>query len=134
VTSNPFLRRLLGEDAAVDPAAVAEAPPEQTPQRPSAETPPASADPDVAPSTQELVQQWQKGDHMAVAARLMFTPASYKDFVDLCFIIGREGGLELGQLLDELADTEGVEPPQTPPQYADLLSRAAGADHEEEVL
>lgn len=71
---------------------------------------------------------------MAVAARLMFTQASYRDFVELCFIIGREGGLELGQLLDELADTESIEPPETPPQYADLLSRAAGADREEEVI
>lgn len=77
---------------------------------------------------------WQSGQRMGVAARLMFTQASYADFVDLVFTLGQEAGRELGQLLDELADTQGIEPPETPPQYQDLLQRVAGANEEEGVL
>lgn len=87
-----------------------------------------------APNTQELVQLWQRGDHMAVAARLMFTEASYADFVDLVFVIGQSAGRELGHLLDELADTEGMEPPETPPDYQDMLARIGNADRDEDVL
>lgn len=88
--------------------------------------PPANMAP--APTTQELIQQWQSGDHMAVAARLMFTEASYADFVDLCFAIGQEAGRELGHLLDELADTEGMEPPETPPEYQQALASVGGEE------
>ena len=88
----------------------------------------------AAPNQQELVRMWQSGDRMAVAARLMFTEASYVDFVDLIFQIGQEGGRELGQLLDELADTEGIEPPKTPPDYQDMLSHSGTADTDEEVI
>lgn len=92
-------------------------------------------EPDLsAPNVQELIQQWQRGERMGVAARLMFTQASYADFVDLAFALGHSAARELGQLLDELADTEGIEPPRTPPQYSDLLGRAAGAHEEEGVL
>jgi len=93
-----------------------------------------SVDPTAVPATQELVQMWQRGERMGVAARLMFTQASYADFVDLVFQLGQPAGRELGGLLDELADTEGIEPPQTPPQYSDLLNRVAGANEEEGVL
>lgn len=86
------------------------------------------------PNTQELVRMWQSGDHMAVAARLMFTEASYADFVDLIFAIGQSAGRELGYLLDELADTEGIEPPSTPPQYQDMMTHIATAGQEDEVL
>lgn len=71
---------------------------------------------------------------MAVAARLMYTEASYADFVDLCFNIGHEQARELGQLLDELADTEGMEPPETPPEYKSVLQRVATADTDEDVI
>jgi hypothetical protein len=71
---------------------------------------------------------------MAVAARLMFTEASYADFVDLVFVIGQSAGRELGHLLDELADTEGMEPPETPPDYQDMLAHIGNADRDEEVL
>lgn len=93
------------------------------------------AEPDATgatPTTQELIQQWKAGDHMAVAARLMFTEASYADFVDLCFVIGHSDARELGQLLDELADTEGMEPPETPPEYQQALASVGG--EEEGVL
>lgn len=107
-------------------------PPADEPQ--PEEAAPAAAPDQAAPSTQELVQMWQRGERMGVAARLMFTEASYADFVDLVFQIGHEAGRELGGLLDELAETEGIEPPETPPQYSDLLSRVAGANEEEGVL
>ena len=71
---------------------------------------------------------------MGVATALMFTEASYMDFVNLIFVIGREAGLELGQLLDELANNQEGQPPETPPQYHDLLQRVAGADNEEAVI
>ena len=137
-----YLRRLLGEaegqlqpertpSAQADAQDAAPETPEETSEETPVEAPPDSK---AAPHVQELVQQWQAGEHVGVAARLMFTEASYKDFVELIFIIGREGGLELGQLLDELADTERIEPPETPPQYNDLLRRVAGSGEEEGVL
>lgn len=79
---------------------------------------------------QQLAQQWQSGEHMGVATALMFTEASYKDFVDLVFIIGHEAGQELGMLLDELAETSGEQAPETPPQYSDLLDRVSGNEEE----
>jgi len=82
---------------------------------------------------QELIRQWQAGDHMAVAARLMFTEASYADFVDMLFAIGHEQGRLLGQMLDELADTEGIEPPTTPPEYQSALQHAGNAEEEDVI-
>jgi hypothetical protein len=139
VTSNPILKRLLGESAGVPPGP----PPAEQAQEP--EDPPRTQQPPApelrdqgvdiaAPNIGELLQLWQSGDHMAVAARLMYTEASYADFVDLCFNIGHEQARELGQLLDELADTEGMEPPNTPPEYKDVLQRVATADTEEDVI
>lgn len=107
---------------------------EPAPDDAAPEQPVAAPAESPAPSTQELVQMWQSGERMGVAARLMFTEASYADFVDLLFILGQKDGRELGQLLDELADTQGIEPPETPPQYQDLLQRVAGANEEEGVL
>ena len=136
VTKNPYLKRLLGEDAREQAGAELEAPPETAPPVDNAPEPeegdPAtdpSADPAaVTPSTQQLAKLWQSGDHMGVATSLMFTAASYRDFVNLVFIIGQEAGLELGQLLDELADTGNIQPPKTPPQYRDLLKHAIGGE------
>lgn len=136
MTTNPYLRRLLGE-AAEEEAAVEQETPQELLPPPADDTPEQPPDETVlkaAPTTQELVQQWQRGEHMGVAARLMFTEASYADFVDLVFILGHEAGRELGELLDELADTQGIEPPQTPPEYKSVLQRVAGADEEEGVL
>jgi hypothetical protein len=134
VTANQLLKRLLGEAAETSAATELDTPPELEP------SPEAEAAPDMAqqpstdaPTTQELVQQWRQGDHMAVAARLMFTEASYADFVDLVFAIGQAEGRELGQLLDELADTEGINPPETPPEYQQAL-QSAGSGEEEGVL
>ncbi len=67
---------------------------------------------------------------MAVAARLMFTEASYADFVDLIFTLGQDSGRELGHLLDELADTGSIEPPSAPPEYQDMLRRVGGGEEE----
>jgi len=137
VTANPYIKRLIGEGAEQEAGAELGAPAETLPptdEAPPEETAPAAAPDTSAPSTQELIQMWQSGERMGVAARLMFTQASYADFVDLVFQLGQEAGRELGGLLDELADTEGIEPPETPPQYSDLLNRVAGANEEEGVL
>lgn len=137
MTVNPYIKRLIGEGAEQEAGAELDAPAETLPPTDEPqpdETAPAAPPDTSAPATQELAQLWQSGERMGVAAKLMFTQASYADFVDLVYIIGHEAGRELGGLLDELADTEGIEPPQTPPQYSDLLNRVAGADEEEGVL
>lgn len=143
MTSNPFLKRLLGEDAGARAQAELDTPPELAPPPQDAEQAEAPPEPDqveqidpstTVPTVQELVQQWKQGEHMEVATRLMFTAASYRDFVDLVFQIGHSDGLQLGVLLDELADSEKIEPPKTPPQYADVLNRVSGASGEENVL
>jgi len=141
VTANPFIKRLLGEGADEQAAVELNAPQETmpppdspAPEEDQQQQQEQSVDPTAVPATQELVQMWQRGERMGVAARLMFTQASYADFVDLVFQLGQPAGRELGGLLDELADTEGIEPPQTPPQYSDLLNRVAGANEEEGVL
>lgn len=76
-------------------------------------------------SVQELAQMWQGGEQMNVATQLMFTPASYVDFVDLCFIIGQEDGRQLGHLLDELADSEDVPVPTPSEDYSKILQNVA---------
>lgn len=142
MTRNPYLKRLLGEGAEQDAKTEMSAPPETNPQPDDlasaegsdqvAEAPPAAAAEDaqgVVPlSIEQLAQQWQRGEHMGVATALMFTEASYKDFVDLIFVIGQEAGRELGSLLDELADSENIKPPETPPQYSELLNRVSGKE------
>lgn len=150
MTRNPYLNRLLGETAREAAQVELDAPPGTAPS-PEAPPKPVSRElggpgapdtsPDgepeidpaaITPTTQQLVRQWQGGDHMAVATALMFTAASYLDFVNLVYIIGKKGALELGQLLDELADSSNEQPPETPPQYNSLVNRVAG--EEEGVL
>jgi hypothetical protein len=104
-------------------------------EKPPAPDQPASPQTRVPPANvNELAQLWQQGEHMGVATQLMFTEASYVDFVNLAFIIGQEAAIELGTLLDELADSEGINPPETPPEYNDLLRRAVGSGDSEKVL
>jgi len=129
-----MMQRLLGEAMA---PALAEKPAQQSPPplrdeetpvtEPAAEPATANA---TSPSIKQLAQQWQSGDHLGVATALMFTAASYKDFVSLIYVIGRDSGLQLGALLDELADAENVPEPKTPPQYRSALARAAGGEEE----
>jgi len=73
-----------------------------------------------AVSTEEAEAMVQKMD---VATQLMFTPASYVDFVNLCFVIGQGAGRELGQLLDELADSENIPVPEPSSDYSQILQR-----------
>ena len=82
---------------------------------------------------QELARMWQAGQQMDVATQLMFTPASYVDFVDLCFIIGQADGRKLGHLLDELADTENIPVPEPSSDYSSVLQRVA-SDREKRKL
>lgn len=133
MTSNRYLKQLLGE-ASEPELEQPEAQPSQEQPEASDQEPADTQQAEVTPKVQELVQQWKSGDHMAVAARLMFTEANYADFVDLVFIIGHDQGKELGHLLDELADTENLKPPSTPSQYKDVLSRVADAENEEDII
>lgn len=79
------------------------------------------------PKVQQLAKLWQSGDKMGVASALMFTEASYNDLISLVPIIGQQAALELGSMLDELAD-ETNQPPRTPPQYSSILRRVAGEE------
>lgn len=63
----------------------------------------------ISPVAQELVTAWESGGHADVAQRLMYTPISYVDFVQMCFAIGIESGKELATLLDQLAEGGDVE-------------------------
>ena len=139
MSKNPFINQLLQEaDTLPDQEGA------HTPEPPAADTAPLeSAAPgeqtpaggkEQAPNIQELLQLWQSGEHMGVAAKLMFTESNYTDFVDLVFAIGHAQARELGALLDELADTEGMKPPTTPPEYNELLRRAVGSGSEEKVI
>lgn len=111
MSSNPFLRRIIGEADEAD-----------------IETPEASPlTGEDAPTTPvaELVDMWRNGQKMDVATQLMFTPASYVDLVDISFILGQEAGRELGRLLDELADSENVPVPSPSADYSSVLQRVA---------
>lgn len=83
------------------------------------------------PKVQQLAKLWQSGDKMGVASSLLYAEATYKDFVNLVYIIGQEAGLELGGLLDELAAEEQLE---TPPQYSSLIKRASSGKEEDGVV
>lgn len=139
--SNPLIRRILGETADLealdrDPeikqlAGVTDPETETAPVEAPAED--ELSDIDTA-SIDALVKQWQGGDHMAVATRLMFSSASYRDFVRLIFKIGEEDGLILGSLLDEIADTEEIPPPATPEKYRNLLHQVDTSARAEDVI
>lgn len=139
--SNPLIRRILGESADLealdrDPeikqlAGVTDPETETAPVEAPAED--DLSDIDTA-SIDALVKQWQGGDHMAVATRLMFSSASYRDFVRLIFKIGEEDGLILGSLLDEIADTEEIPPPATPEKYRNLLHQVDTSARAEDVI
>jgi len=128
---NPFLRRLLGEsddeiappevdDAAQSQAQAGPEPAQIDPEPTEMDAPPAQSS--TVP-VQELARMWQSGQKMDVATQLMFTPASYVDFVNLCFVIGQGAGRELGQLLDELADSENIPVPEPSSDYSQILQR-----------
>lgn len=143
--SNPLIRRILGESADLealdrDPeikqlAGVTDPETDTAPVEAPVEAPAEDelSDIDTA-SIDALVKQWQGGDHMAVATRLMFSSASYRDFVRLIFKIGEEDGLILGSLLDEIADTEEIPPPATPEKYRNLLHQVDTSARAEDVI
>lgn len=137
MSANPFLRRVLGE--AIEPEPPTEAVP-NVDNSPEAEEPPDmeyEPDPEELPQepaenvpAQELARMWHAGQKMDVATQLMFTPASYVDFVDLSFIIGQGEARQLGQMLDELADSENIPVPEPSSDYSSILQRvAANREH-----
>ena len=154
MTKNPLLRRLLGEaikrkpvdsdEAAAPPDAEMRdtltgadddvSPVDNSEVPPEGDEVPPEALASVKPETQQLIQQWQNGEHLDVAIALLFSSADYKAFVQVLFAIGEEDGMELGGLLDELAEREKLPPPQTPPEYQSVLQRVSGADQAEETL
>lgn len=124
---NSMLKRFLGEADETEPTQEApEAPAEET-ELPveGEEAPPAEALPEepgeeseadelndprkISPVAEELVVAWQSGGKTDVAQRLMYTPISYVDFVQMCFAIGQDDGQELATLLDQLAEGGEVE-------------------------
>ena len=129
MSKNPFLRRVLGEaddDLAAVPREVPVEDQDQIHDEPAPEpAEPAPMPTESSPSVQNLAQMWQSGQKMDVATELMFTPASYADFVDLCFVIGQSEGRQLGGLLDELADSENIPVPTPSDGYASVLQRVS---------
>lgn len=139
MSANPFLNRVLGEaaepmqpDPDLDRTDEAPAAPEPDPTG-MEEPEPASMEPANNVPAQELARMWQAGQRMDVATQLMFTPASYVDFVDLCFIIGQGEGRALGHMLDELADSENVPVPEPSQDYSSILQRVA-ANREKDTM
>lgn len=109
---NRWLCRVLGEGEGAMP------PP---PPSPEEDTIPSEAQPvedegqggnvEDIPSSDAvnmLVQAWQSGSRNDVAAQLLFTPVSYADFVRMCFRIGQADAVQLGDLLDNLAEESGL--------------------------
>lgn len=56
----------------------------------------------VSPNVDNLLRQWQSGNHQSVALQVIQTLDSYRDFVELLFRIGHSGATELGTIMDEL--------------------------------
>jgi hypothetical protein len=107
MSRNKWLLRALGEAQEMS-AIPAEAEPVEGAAKPPAEEP---VDVESVPSAQvvdTLVAAWQRGDRNEAAAQLLFTPVSYADFVRMCFKLGESAGVELGYMLDELAESEGM--------------------------
>lgn len=117
MSANPHLRRVLGEAEEPEPARL----------DPSIDELPkgaAASDPARVAKVEELVNLWKNGSHIDVATKLMFTEASYVDFVDICFAIGQEQGRMLGGLLDELAESENIEVPKPSKAFTSILQRS----------
>ena len=126
------MRRVLGEDAGEDgttPPSGSEAgaiPQAAEPldalhdERNSVEDMPSSA------VVNTLVQAWKSGSRNDVAAQLLFTPVSYADFVRMCFQIGQADAVQLGDLLDNLADESGIV--TDVPGQNKILSRVTGEE------
>lgn len=125
MTNSKLIRYLLGEaddlrttdDAPPPRVDAGDAPPQSSP------TPVTPEDEDVEGNTvvNELASAWQSGSKMDVASRLMYSPVSYTDFVRVLYMIGQDGALELGSLLDELSAGDDTEPDVSP-----LVRQAAG--------
>jgi hypothetical protein len=128
MSANPFLRRVLGESEEPMPSEEGspdvhnQEPPEMEDQPDPGDLSQAAA---ASIPTQELARMWQEGQKMDVATQLMFTPASYVDFVDLCFLLGQGEGQQLGRMLDELADSENIPVPEPSSDYSSILQRVS---------
>ena len=132
VTAKPSpstLRQVIGEEEGAEPAA--EPPPSEPPPTASEEPAdgPAAAEAEVDAGgadrvnspAQALAALWSSGAKMDVAVKLLSEPVSNRDFVELILAIGNEGGMELGQILDDMqAGNEEGEP-----QEDAVLSRVA---------
>lgn len=91
-------RRMIGEDA--QPGAVA------ADETATAAPSPAPLTPGQSIPVETLVALWERGEKEAAAVRVLDALDSYGQFVEFCFRIGREGALELGQIMDELTANE----------------------------
>jgi hypothetical protein len=75
-----------------------------------------------------LVQAWKSGQQNDVASQILFTPVSYADFVKLCAAIGPNDAIQLGLMLDELADSQGLEGAEGETPDSRILSRVRQLD------
>jgi len=133
MTNNKWLLRLIKE--ADDPKDTASDSADNSTEEVDSESEiPTDEEVKAAPTVEEMVNLWRAGEHLAVAARLMFSYAAYEDFVKILFILGEKDALELGRLLDMLADTENIAPPKTPGKYLELLAKVRTANKDSEVL
>ena len=130
MTTNKHILRLLGESDDI----LGEQP-QNDPAQEAPEQSPSSKDSvrSLVPKNQEIIQLWNSGDHRGVAETLLFSSASYADFVDLVFTLGQAQAQELGKLLDQVTEENSVESPPTPPQYTDKLRKIVSNGTEEVI-
>lgn len=120
--SASMLRCVLGEggedDAPPEPAeppsseppsAVAEPPIEAAGHDLEAGETDAGAGDQIGDPVESMVALWTSGAKMDVASKLMTLTITYQDFARLLITLGEEGALELGQLLDSLAEQTSEE-------------------------
>lgn len=111
---NSLIERVLGregEAAPVAPSLPADVDQPVRKSRADYDEEAGTSDVEAVPSqqvVQMLAQAWKSGQQNDVASQLLFTPVSYADFVKLCFVIGQGDAVQLGLMLDDMAESEGM--------------------------
>ena len=130
---NLWIERVCGR--VHEDAAGLEVPPEmEVPERQSRETydeeignRPADGKINSESIINNLLQAWHNGERQAVAAQILFTPISYADFAKFVYALGQEDAVQLGLMLDEMSESEGIGPDTS---HDRVLRKVAGGPTE----